>query len=148
MNKMIWAKDEDDLTLQPLTEEMIRYAEKELDVTLPEAYINMLKEKNGGYMEPASYPTKVPTSWADDHIQIDYMKGIGEAEGILESFYLIEEWDLPDRVVLLSGDGHTWIALDYRNTDQEPPVIYIDTEDEQIFQLAPNFAAFVDGLKW
>ena len=35
------------------------------------------------------------------------------------------EWGLPQDVVLLDGDGHTWIALDYRTDPHavEPAVV-------------------------
>lgn len=64
----------------------------------------------------------------------------------LESEYLIKEWGLPRNIVLISGDGHSWIALDYRNTKQEPPVIFVDVDDGQIIKIAPNFEAFLKGL--
>lgn len=44
------------------------------------------------------------------------------------------------------GDGHTWIALDYRNVAENPPVIFIDNEVEQIIELAPNFESFLQNL--
>ncbi len=65
---------------------------------------------------------------------------------ILESHYLIQEWEMPENLVLLSGDGHTWIALDYRNVAENPPVIFIDNEVEQIIELAPNFESFLQNL--
>ena len=53
---------------------------------------------------------------------------------------------MPERLVLLSGDGHTWIALDYRNVAENPPVIFIDNEFEEIIELAPNFESFLQNL--
>lgn len=68
----------------------------------------------------------LPTSWADDHVHVDHLFGIGmgKEKGILESEYLIQEWDLPKNVVLISGDGHSWIALDYRNSKAEPSAAF------------------------
>lgn len=71
---------------------------------------------------------------------------MGKEKGILESEYLIKEWDLPENVVLISGDGHSWIALDYSIRKTEPPVILIDVDEEQTLELAPNFDSFLNGL--
>ncbi|AZV41702.1 hypothetical protein BAOM_1091 [Peribacillus asahii] len=146
MERNIWRDDTDEYKLEPLTSEMVKQAEEELEVKLPELYIQILKEQNGGYIKFDSHPSDTPNSWADDHVQVDYIFGIGEEDGILESQYLIEEWDLPSNVVLISGDGHSWIAFDYRKTKVEPPIIFIDGDGEQIFELAPNFESFLTGL--
>nr|WP_050614431.1 SMI1/KNR4 family protein [Bacillus testis] len=77
---------------------------------------------------------------------IDHILGIGEENGILESAYLIEEWELPNNIVLISGSGHSWVALDYRDTEEEPPVIFIDAEEGQIIELASGFELFLRSL--
>lgn len=87
--------------------------------------------------------------WADDHVNVSGLYGISFNENessILESRYLIREWEMPENIVLLSGDGHTWIALDYRNVAENPPVIFIDNEFEEIIELAPNFESFLQNL--
>lgn len=144
--KSIWQEDNDYDKFEPLSDENIKKAEKKLKVKLPYSYINILKQQNGGYIKFNAHPSAVPTSWADDHVNVDHIKGIGEENGILESSYLIEEWGLPQNIVLFSGDGHSWVAFDYRKTKEEPPVIYIDVESEQIIELAPNFNTFLTGL--
>jgi hypothetical protein len=146
MMKNIWRKDSEYFKLKPLTDKAVEEAEEKLKVKLPESYINLLKEQNGGYIIYDSFPSTVPTSWAEDHIDVDHIMGIGEEDGILKSNYLIEEWGLPENIVLFSGDGHSWVALDYRNTKEEPPVIYINVESEQIIELAPDFNTFLNGL--
>lgn len=105
-----------------------------------------MKEQNGGYINYDSFPTNFPTSWADDHINVDYIRGIGGEESIQVSEYLIDEWGLPKKVVLISGDGHTWIAFDYRYTDENPPIILIDHDGEEIIEIAPDFESFLNGL--
>lgn len=145
MIKSIWQED-DEHKLNPTTKETVAIVEEKLKVKLPESYISLLKEQNGGYIIFDSYPTDFPTSWADDHIHIDHIRGIGEEGGILESDYLIKEWGLPKKIVLISGDGHTWIALDYRQTSTNPPIIYIDNESGQIIEIAKNFKEFLSRL--
>lgn len=144
--KSIWQKDDDCYTLAPFTDALRKQAEEKLNVTLPQSYINILKEKNGGSIIYDAYPTAIPTVWADDHIHIDHILGIGEQEGILESEYLIQEWGLPKHIVVISGSGHSWVAFDYRNTREDPPVIFIDADQKQIIEMAPNFDAFLQGL--
>ncbi|MFE4239839.1 SMI1/KNR4 family protein [Peribacillus butanolivorans] len=56
------------------------------------------------------------------------------------------KWDLPKGLILLCGDGHSWVALDYRNTKSDPPVIFIDTETDELIKLANNFAAFLENF--
>jgi hypothetical protein len=88
-----------------------------------------------------------------DHIPFDELFGIGPAEQfaaltLLHTPYLVREWGLPTPVVLLSGDGHTWVALDYRTRgrQREPSVVWIDNERGHEVQLAPSFRAFVELL--
>ncbi|AQQ65627.1 MULTISPECIES: SMI1/KNR4 family protein [Bacillus] len=148
MKSTIWA-DDDYLKLAPINDELIKKAEEVLNVKLPESYINLLKEQNGGTLRLDVHPTSKPNSWADDHVNVSGLYGISFNENessILESRYLIREWEMPENIVLLSGDGHTWIALDYRNVAENPPVIFIDNEFEEIIELAPNFERFLQNL--
>ncbi|EEM93579.1 SMI1/KNR4 family protein [Bacillus thuringiensis] len=148
MKSTIWAED-DYLKLAPINDELIKKAEEVLNVKLPESYINLLKEQNGGTLRLDTHPTSKPNSWADDHVNVSGLYGISFDENessILESRYLIREWEMPENIVLLSGDGHTWIALDYRNVAENPPVIFIDNEFEEIIELAPNFESFLQNL--
>lgn len=146
--KRIWQEDNEYGKLEPLTDDMVRKAEDKLGIKLPYSYIQLLKQQNGGYLIFNAHPTDVPTSWASNHVHVDHLFGIGMGteKGILDSSYLIQEWDLPENIVLLSGDGHALIALDYRQTKTEPPVMYIDVEQNQEIQLANNFESFINGL--
>lgn len=146
MGSAIWSEGTGEYKQEPLTDEMIREAEEALRIKLPDSYISLLREQNGGYIEFDSHPADTPNSWADDHVNVDYIMGIGKENGILESQYYIDEWDLPNDIVLISGGGRSWIALDYRKTQTDPPVIFIDSEQEQIFDLAPDFGTFLTQL--
>jgi hypothetical protein len=75
--------------------------------------------------------------------------GIGPGtQTILASPYLTDEWEMPAEPVLLSGDGHWWIALDYRirGRDGEPSVVWYDNELGEDVQVAATFRAFAEGL--
>lgn len=140
---MIWRKDieEDEFKLKPLTDSDIERAEAFFDIQLPIEYISILKKQNGGSILYNAHPSPVPTSWSDHSVYIDHIRGIGEGTGILSSPYLIKEWDLPKGIIILSGDGHSFIALDYRNTKHEPTVIYLDTD--QVVLLSPLLRNFL-----
>lgn len=139
-------EDEDPYTLKKVTEKDILKAEKKLGVILPKEYKELILQQNGGYINYNAFPTDRPTSWAKDHIEFDYLLGLGKKEGILESQYLIKEWGLPDNLILIHGDGHTWVALDYRNTKENPPVHYFDSELQENFRLADSFGEFLSKL--
>ena len=72
--------------------------------------------------------------------------GIRTETNILDSPAIIKEWGLPENIILISGDGHTWIALDYREYSKNPPVILIDEDVAGIQTLAANFEDFINGL--
>ncbi|MCY7859642.1 SMI1/KNR4 family protein [Bacillus haynesii] len=145
--KNFWTyEDEDPYTLKSISERDIQKAEKKLGVKLPEEYKALILEQNGGYINFNAFPSERPTSWAKDHVQVDYLLGLGKKEGILESKAFIKEWELPDNLILIHGDGHTWIALDYREMKENPPVHYFDSEFEENFRLADSFGEFLSKL--
>ena len=136
--------------LPALTEEMIGVAERTLGVTLPPALLELLRVQNGGGVAAAwnAFPTAGATSWSDTHVPFDVLMGIGSHDSILDTPYLIEEWGLPSPLVLLSGDGHCWVALDYRTCGRpgEPSVTWFDIELETEVPLAVDFRSFVEAL--
>nr|MDH3163666.1 SMI1/KNR4 family protein [Bacillus licheniformis] len=145
--KNFWTyEDEDPYKLKSISERDIQKAEKKLGVKLPEEYKALILEQNGGYINFNAFPSERPTSWAKDHVQFDYLLGLGKKAGILESKYIIKEWELPDNLILIHGDGHTWIALDYRETKENPPVHYFDSEFEENYKLADSFGEFLSKL--
>lgn len=135
----------------PLTKEMIVTAEKELGVVLPEAFLGLLRVQNGGYTRGFAYPMTVKTSWSHNHIPLTELFGIvinedfNSGHNIMESEYMIEEWGLPKKQVLLAGDGHWWITLDYRE-GKTPSVRWIDCENNEDIHIAVNFEEFIEGL--
>lgn len=72
---------------------------------------------------------------------------MGKNPGILDSKYLLKEWDMPDGLILFNGDGHTWLAFDYRNVSSEPPIVYVNNdEDTKIRVIANSFNEFLENL--
>jgi hypothetical protein len=139
----------------PLTDEMLEAAERTLAVKLPRSYVDLLRVQNGGCTssEFTAFPTPQATSWAEDHVPFDDVAGIAPANStdrsLLDNAYYLEEWGIPEGLILLSGDGHWWIALDYRRSGPqgEPNVLWFDTELGESLELARNFDDFVRRLR-
>jgi hypothetical protein len=135
----------------PLTNEMVAVAERLLGVRLPSEYLALLRLQNGGYTRGFAFPMTQRTTWADDHVPLSELFGIvtdssiQTAQNMLETPYMTQEWGLPPGQALLSGDGHWWITLDYRN-GSVPSVAWIDVEVGQGIQIAPTFSEFLAGL--
>jgi hypothetical protein len=146
-----WA---DDWDKNPATSEaIIQRVEATLGVAIPAEYLALLKIQNGGYTRGFVFPTRQRTSWAEDHVALDELNGIGRYEplpsglhNIYNSTYMIAEWDLPPSQVLLAGDGHWWISLDYRSRGA-PSVRWLDVDSGEDLELAPTFGAFFAGLQ-
>lgn len=107
----------------PPTEEMIEETERELGYKLPESYIWLMKQHNGGIPFNVCFPCDEPTSWADDHVAITGIMGVDKDKiyslcGQLGSRFMIEEWGYPDIGVAICdcpSVGHDMIFLDYRS---------------------------------
>ncbi|SYX83914.1 SMI1/KNR4 family protein [Paenibacillus alvei] len=142
---------------EPPTDELIALIEEELGYKLPSSYIALMKQRNGGVPKNTCFPTEDATSWAEDHIAISGILGIGREKsyslcGDLGSQFMIEDWGYPDIGVVICdcpSAGHDVVMLDYRacGRDGEPEVIHVDQEDDyEITFLADNFEAFIRGL--
>ncbi len=139
-----------------LTDELVAEAERDLGVRLPTDLVTLLRVQNGGYVggDFAACPTARPTSWAEDHVAVDEIAGIGSSGvlSLLESPVLNAEWGQPAELLLLSGDGHWWIALDYRECSDgaEPPVVFYENDSEgnsDELRLASSFREFICRLR-
>lgn len=148
-----WSPDAGPGRFSPLTDEDVARAEAVLGVRLPAEYVELLAAQNGGSVSRDfdAFPTSVPTSWAEDHVCFHAMAGIGPTgdwSSVTESPALVKEWGMPPELVLLSGDGHYWIALDYRGLAEpsDPSVVWFDNEVNEDITLAADFRSFVEGL--
>jgi hypothetical protein len=67
---------------------------------------------------------------------------------LLDSPRLNAEWKQPSELLLFSGDGHWWLALDYRDCgpDGEPPIVFYENDSEgspDELVLASSFREFI-----
>lgn len=154
-----WEESDDYFTNpNPVTDPMVRETEELLGYKLPTYYIDLIKTRNGGTPKKTCFPTSIPTSWAEDHIAISGIHGIGGQWGIdspeLGSQFMIDEWGYPNIGIVICScpsAGHDAVMLDYSACGKsgEPKVIHVDVEDfntPKITTLAENFEAFINGL--
>ena len=142
----------------PPSDELIASVEEELGYKLPAAYIWLMKQHNGGIPMNTCYPCDEPTCWADDHVAITGIFGIGREKncslcGEMGSQFMIDEWEYPAIGVAICdcpSAGHDMIFLDYRacGPQGEPAVVHVDQEnDYKITHLTDSFEEFVRGLE-
>ncbi len=149
---IFWSGIIDDHTGPPLTDEMIGAAEQALGYKLPAYYLRFLWLRNGGYPARCRFPTDAPTSWANDHIQITTLYGVGTDRGIGQSPQLVRERGYPPVGIVIadtpSGCDDA-VMLDYSRCGPagEPRVIYVESfGGPNVTVLAPDFESFVNGL--
>ncbi|MDO5097772.1 MAG: SMI1/KNR4 family protein [Corynebacterium sp.] len=149
-----WSKN---FQCEPLTDSMIAEVEAELGYKLPQSYIQLAHNRNGGVPVNDCYPTDSPTAWAKDHVAVDGIFGIGASAlysllGPAGSKYWQDECGYPDWGVYFAATptaGPEMFLLDYRECgpDGEPRVVYIDQEKDYAWQvIAPDFATFISGF--
>jgi hypothetical protein len=141
----------------PVTDIAIASVEKRLGYKLPAAYIELMRNQNGGLLARNAFPTSTPTTWADDHVGVNGIYGIGDSKssslcGGLGSQFKIDEWEYPPIGIYFAScpsAGHDMIAMDYRRCGPsgEPAIVHVDQEiDYRITPLADTFEQFVRGL--
>ena len=135
----------------PITDGMVLYAEKELGVKLPELLIELLKIQNGVETHEFAFPMTEATTWAANHVPLFELFGIvvdlsvETEKNLFDSPALIQKHNLPEKQIIITGDGHWWITLDYRNGDV-PSVRWFDIEYKQDIHIADTFDDYIHGL--
>ncbi|MCA9173450.1 MAG: SMI1/KNR4 family protein [Planctomycetales bacterium] len=133
---------------------MVADAEKELGIRFPASYVEALRLKNGGAilgnlvrLPKQDIPQHLRPYVDHGHISVRGINGIGASHtSVLTTPYLIEEWGLPKNLVLLDGDGHWWIAFDYREPTSNPPIVFVESDSGDTLRIADDFATFFDSL--
>lgn len=146
MKNQIWKQEVlDPYELSDLTPSDIEMAAEKMGVVLPSSYVELLLEQNGGTLYLDKFPLEEHEA---GYIEVDYLWGIDKKgkQGIWQTTYLLKEWDLPKGLILLNGDGNSWIALDYRDAATNPSVLYIESDSSIELTLADNFDEFICKL--
>ncbi|WP_409303924.1 SMI1/KNR4 family protein [Peribacillus sp. SCS-155] len=146
MDLQLWEEHIDDNLKGELNEETLQKVERQLQVDLPESYINLMKKRNGFYLTKKYYPTTIPNSWGKNSVYVNELYGIDEDSGLIDTLYLRSEWGIRSKkLVIISAEPPTFICLDYRRR-KNPSVIFIDVEANQEIKLAKTFGEFLKGL--
>ena len=135
-----------------VTDEDIKTAEAELGYTLPTAYIELLKNHNGGVVNKNCFIND-----DDDCVYITGIYGIDRDKkysllGEMGNEFWISRVKYPPIGIVVAdtiSGGHDMIFLDYRECGPtgEPKVVRVDQEgDYSITLLADNFGDFIKNL--
>jgi hypothetical protein len=139
-----------------VTEKLVARVEALLKVKLPSAYLALMREQNGGclklnkvpYLEPP--PESVEGYTGGESASLDCIYGLHydtDADGsIAQTLTLGAEWGVPPELILLDGDGHWWVALDYRVSKDNPPVVYYVSDTGEHATLAHDFGSFLKRM--
>ncbi|EUJ47435.1 SMI1/KNR4 family protein [Paenilisteria rocourtiae] len=139
----IWEKDSDKPAR--LTQKNIELAEETFGVTLPKSYLEVLKKQNGGYLKTNAVHVDFVNDDGEGFILLDSLYGIEPGRGIMDTEYLKEEWEITkDNIILIAGDGHSFIALDYGKDSSSPEITYIDTEHGDMHKICDDFDSLMD----
>ena len=153
--------DDDRLALEEYVDEapsdtLIASVETELGYRLPETYLALMKQHNGGIPYATCYPLPNPQEGEQEYVEITGFLSIGRKKpnslcGTAGNKLFKEGWHYPDYGVYICdcpSAGFDLILLDYRQCgpDGDPSVAYVDMEKRQVTTLAPDFATFLQGL--
>ena len=137
---------------KPVTDKDIKAAEADLGYTLPAAYIELLKNHNGGVVKKNCFIND-----DDDCVYITGIYGIDRDKkysllGEMGNEFWISKVKYPPIGVVVAdtiSGGHDMIFLDYRECGPtgEPKVLRVDQEgDYSMTPLADNFGDFIKNL--
>lgn len=111
-------------TSPPLTAEAVAAAEAALGVTLPAAYLEALREVNGGTLRRSLLPLE-GGPFAPG-VAVPYLLGVGGPGGLPGLQALAARWRYPvERGVLLSSAGPRALLLDV-SAGAEPAAVFVD----------------------
>lgn len=124
----------------PLTDAAVEAAELKIGHKLPNAYLELLRKQNGGYIR-FTLPESVHNSIA----------GIGPYFPSLTEFDW-EGWESAvsfplQGLVPFDGDGHWYLCFDYRDDPCIPSITHADIEGNEETAVASSFAEYLGLLK-
>ena len=137
---------------KPVTDKDIKAAEADLGYTLPAAYIELLKNHNGGVVKKNCFIND-----DGDCVYVTGIYGIDRDKkysllGEMGNEFWISKVKYPPIGIVVAdtiSGGHDMIFLDYRECGPtgEPKVVRVDQEgDYSITPLADNFGDFIKNL--
>ena len=133
----------------PLTDDLVREAERRLGYKLPAAYLRLLRLRNGGSPRRDYFHVEGLRGWTAGYLKIDSLRGIGDHWRSIDANH-----DNYPRIGLVICDtpsgGHDYVMLDYSQCGPkgEPRVVHAEQgcDASEVTVLAPDFLAFVAAL--
>lgn len=152
--KEIWGPMYSHSTCEPLSDVLISEAETRFNAKFPKSYLDLLEIRNGGFLKCTRHPKT--------DVEVDRILGIGHsAESIFDTdwdYYAYDENGVEkpfpnesEKLIQLSGDGHSYICLDYRDVSDgmsNPKITYIDTELSFEIPLSESFEELISSLEY
>lgn len=142
----------------PLSDEAIRLAEKKLGYKLPQAYLDLMRAKNGGalnkhiWLGKPLYENEYYAIFTECFYSLDDKKQ-NAIFGEFGNQFWFDEWGYPKDLGVIIADtisgGHEMLYLDYRDCGKagEPKVsICYQESDFKIIPLANTFDDFLSKL--
>lgn len=111
---------------------------------LPQSYLHLLAEQNGGYVKNMVVPTLEPTSDGLDCAHLHYIYGL---HAVNEKSLQYQDF-LPDYFIVFSAHKDCYFAFDYSLGGEEPAIRYLDTETDNWQQVAADFGSFLELLRY
>lgn len=129
------------------TTSLIKAREKALGIRFPAALLKLFRQQNGGDLVHPEFLvsgqvyelTDIPPINGIDSLAVGYADHLALVEGNLRK---------PELIFPLCGDGHCFLAMDYRKVGPlaEPEIIYLDIEGHvSCKKVADSFAEFLSG---
>ncbi|MEO5803400.1 MAG: SMI1/KNR4 family protein [Verrucomicrobiota bacterium] len=124
----------------PITDELVREAEREIGFKLPSSYLALLKTQNGGYIR-FGLPDSVHEMIYGIGPNFPSITGV-DWEEVKESVTM-----QLDGLIPFDGDGHWHLCIDYRKNVNKPCVSYVDVECDSESKVADSFEEYLQMLE-
>lgn len=131
-------------------DEFIEQFEQAYAIQLPKQYAKFAGcELDVTLHLPPSHSTSTQFYFGDGEYELNQLASLHLYNGpsLFDLAKQAEEWGLPEHVIPLEGDGHTWLALDYRRSKSCPQVIVMETDEYDCLIVAETFADFASQLE-
>ncbi|HAU15491.1 MAG: hypothetical protein CMK83_13705 [Pseudomonadales bacterium] len=127
----------------------IRYLEDELDIIFPQDYLDAVVSNDGKTPSPSVLSINGRTTGIDVLFLIE--GGEPEESSTIRSNLEYIEDDVPEKIIPIMGTGGaSVIAFDYRLSNRNPKVVFVNADKEgedAITEISANFTDFLSLLK-
>ncbi|SHO59171.1 SMI1/KNR4 family protein [Vibrio quintilis] len=135
------------------TQQDLLYLESALKVSLPEDYKNLILDHQGKMPTPETIESgKLASSVFGPLFHV--MKDATEAQELYSVIKKWEKWsDVYENIIPIAGTGGSgcFFAYDYRNCTENPPVVFVDVEEDPddedaILFVTDSLSELIDSL--